>query len=52
VKLTAEPISGTLDIDAGDDSIRFGFIRPKERTWPLYWRLSERIGQLPLREHS
>lgn len=52
VNLAEEPISGALKIDTSDGSIDFRHIRPKERMWPLYWRISERIGQLPLREHS
>ena len=52
IELAEEPLSGTLTLDTADGAIRFRYVRPKERTWPLYWRIGERIGQLPLREHS
>jgi hypothetical protein len=51
-KLSEQPVTGTITLETSHGTIAFRHISPKERTWPLYWRISERIGQLPLREHS
>jgi hypothetical protein len=50
--VTAQPLSGTLVLQTDEGALVFRLIRPRERTWPLYWRIGERIGQLPLRGHS
>lgn len=52
VSLSDEGRSGALTFETDDGPIRYDLIRPRERTWPLYWRAAERDGQLPLREHS
>lgn len=46
--LVEQPVTGTVRLETDDGSLVFRHIWPKNRTWPLYWRISERIGQLPL----
>jgi hypothetical protein len=52
VSFSEQPFSGSVTLETVDGPAVFDRIRPKERTWPLYWRIGERIGQLPLGEHS
>jgi hypothetical protein len=52
IELAEEPITGTLALDTTRGAVTFPRVRPKERTWPLYWRISERIAKVPLGGHS
>ena len=51
-RMDIQPLTGSLVLETDEGPVRFRLISPKERTWPLYWRVGERIGQIPLRGHS
>ena len=51
-EMSTKPVTGTITLGTIDGVLVFRHVSPKERTWPIYWRISERIGQLPLGRHS